>query len=1679
MNQGALHFDALLSVNNFDAGITRIKNSIREASGVAKKEAQEMDNSFRALGTAIGGYFTAQTLFSFTKELINVRGEFQKTEIAFSTMLGSGDKAKVLMGQMVDLAAKTPFDLKEVSSGAKQLLAFQVPANEVVDTLTRMGNIAAGLSVPISRINLVFGQVKAKGRLMGDDLRQFTEAGIPMVAELAKKFNKTTAEISDMVSVGKIGFNDVKEVLFAMTNEGGMFFNLMEKQSTSLSGRIANLGDNWQQMLNKIGESNEGVLYGGIEALNYLIENYQQVLNTIESLIVVYGSYRTALIVTSAAQNFANKTVQSEIALLSISEKMKLGRAMVTQRQAEATAREAAAEVENVKAKFAALRAENAVLIAKKESLRQAGLTTMAKWQEARLQLRLAQLELSSIQATGTAREVEIAQKRVTIAQNAVLSTQATATIAKNAAVANSVAIWTNKEVLKNTTQAIGAAQGAATVASEAAQTAAKNANAIATTRLTIATRLRTAATQLATAAQAILNATMLNNPIVIVIAAAAALTYAYFRLRDTSTALTIAEKLLNDEREKSTKLIDDLKNKTQELTAVINSDTSTKLQQYEAYKQMQSMYPDMLKDMDVETFKKLGATEAQKKLNAEIDKFSTLNLKKQIENSNKSIDDLNVKIAELNERLKKRDGDSGIYLNELELAKKNLEAQKINLEKYNAEYRQRLENEKISSMSLEQQKKYWEDQIISISNQISGLEKSNSKKAEGIDKLNNMNSLIKTTSVNLLNWNISPLLSQLERARNEVFKINNVSNPNIDKNKAYWEQQRKAAEDLVATMTTSQKGTPAWNEAAKKWKEADAELKKYDLSDRQLLKDEKARAAERKKLDKGAEKSFLQGSLKSYDQKINLLEEALSRSNGKDVRLRYFDKYGKERNSEEVRSVKSVQDELVKLREERAEREKLIEVKSFKDTLEEAERQWNNYYKMAEFYGKETADAQYKELFKGSQSYLEYLEKTQTALSFKKDSGQLFTETDKNNLVDVTEKINHLTGVKTPLENFKKDIENSLKELPALTDQITLLDQELAKAQLQEGNVNTAELLGKTNLIKEKKEEILNLQKDLYREFLNEQKTFEDKKNEVEKKYSLIRDEIAKNQAITESERLRQLNASYKKEGEEITELNLEGIRKTDLWKKAFGDLSTSGVSSLKRLKKYLVDYLQANKNLPPTEVEAISNQIKNIENSLKEDPFEKISLATQNYKNKLDELGKAEKKFSKDKPEFKAALDDTRLGFIGIMEAANDAAQFMLNAVVTSIDAFGGISDEAKQTIGEIQNLAEGVISAVKGFYSGNYGEAVTGIVQALSALGKLMNGDFDRERHIKTWQIAVDELKDSYQNLLYVIEKTAGEDQIKNQRELIANLKEQQKVLDKMRSSEADKKNHDTGKIASYTQQINEISQQIKELIDDFQSSITTTEFRELSQRLSDALIEAFGKGEDAASSFEKVVDDVMRNAVANALRIKILEPAVKSMVDSIYTSMGFGGNSGATAEQAAMLKDYKDQIAEIDKKLPTANSIIASDLNNLKNYLLDKIKIINQQIAANAMSGSFDGLTKEERDKIKEQGVSAMQQYTAALQQYQDLFGAASENAQGMKGDIKGVTEKTAGALEAQFNAVRINIVAILKIHQANQNTFKNQLNTLSQIEINTRNLVSIRKDISELNQKVKKGAAGIP
>lgn len=296
---GALLFQVRADQSQIQKDVEAIKKQFEQMTRKAVEEGKKQADVWQTLLKGATAYFTLQGAQSFISQMIAVRSEFQQLEIAFGTMLKSKEKANALMAQMTDLAAKTPFGLQEVSEGAKRLLAIQVPAEEVTETLRRMGDVAAGLGVPMGQLIHVYGQVKAQGRLFANDLYQFMNAGIPIIAELSKVVGKSETEIKDMVSAGKIGFPEIQAVIKNMTNEGGLFFNLMAEQSKSLGGQISNLQDNFDQMLNEIGKASEGVVSGAISGVAYLVENYQTLGKIIAGLITTYGAYRAAIIVNN------------------------------------------------------------------------------------------------------------------------------------------------------------------------------------------------------------------------------------------------------------------------------------------------------------------------------------------------------------------------------------------------------------------------------------------------------------------------------------------------------------------------------------------------------------------------------------------------------------------------------------------------------------------------------------------------------------------------------------------------------------------------------------------------------------------------------------------------------------------------------------------------------------------------------------------------------------------------------------------------------------------------------------------------------------------------------------------------------------------------------------------------------------------------------------------------------------------------------------------------------------------------------------------------------------------------------------------------------------------------------------------------------------------------------------
>lgn len=302
---GGLAFKATLDIDDFNVSAQAMERHIKDFSNTAAQEAAEVEESFQQMAQRAGQYITyylvGQGMNNLVSSIVSVRGQFQQLEIAFGTMLGSEEKATALMQQMVNTAAKTPFDLMGVADGAKQLLAYGVSAEKVNDTLVRLGNIASGLSIPLNDIVYLYGTTMVQSRLYAQDVRQFTGRGIPLVKELAEKYHTTAEGINEMVSAGKIGFPDVEEVLNKMTNAGGQFYQLMEKQSSSLTGQIANLQDAWDSALNSLGEKSEGALSAGIQSATYLVEHMDDVVRILKSVAIAYGSVKAATILASVA----------------------------------------------------------------------------------------------------------------------------------------------------------------------------------------------------------------------------------------------------------------------------------------------------------------------------------------------------------------------------------------------------------------------------------------------------------------------------------------------------------------------------------------------------------------------------------------------------------------------------------------------------------------------------------------------------------------------------------------------------------------------------------------------------------------------------------------------------------------------------------------------------------------------------------------------------------------------------------------------------------------------------------------------------------------------------------------------------------------------------------------------------------------------------------------------------------------------------------------------------------------------------------------------------------------------------------------------------------------------------------------------------------------------------------
>lgn len=306
--------------NAFAQMIAEMKQAPTVGEGISSLFGRLNGDARQLAMSLVGGLGFEQ----LAEHIFNVRSQFQQLEISFTTMLGSEQKAGALMDELIQTAARTPFNMTDVTEGAKQLLAYGIQANEVNDTLVHLGDIASGLNIPLSQLVYLYGTTISQGRMFTMDLRQFMGRGIPMAETLGQIMGKTTQEVQQAVTDGKVGADLVKEAIVKMSSEGSKFGGLMNKQAETLQGRWSNIEDTIDQAINSIGQKTQGIFGTGLDLISSLIENWETLVKVIGSAAVMVGTYKAGLMAAASIQK-----VQNAMTMASITEELdsKLGEA--------------------------------------------------------------------------------------------------------------------------------------------------------------------------------------------------------------------------------------------------------------------------------------------------------------------------------------------------------------------------------------------------------------------------------------------------------------------------------------------------------------------------------------------------------------------------------------------------------------------------------------------------------------------------------------------------------------------------------------------------------------------------------------------------------------------------------------------------------------------------------------------------------------------------------------------------------------------------------------------------------------------------------------------------------------------------------------------------------------------------------------------------------------------------------------------------------------------------------------------------------------------------------------------------------------------------------------------------------------------------------------------------------
>lgn len=289
------------------------------------KEVKHQSKLMRSLSGFVGAYFSVDGARRFVTELTRITGEFEKQQVALRAILQDAGGADTIFDKIKKLAVMSPFSVLDLTSYAKQLSAYSVPLDEIYDTTKMLADVSAGLGVDMGRIVLAYGQIRSASFLRGTEVRQLTEAGIPILEELSKQFEEleghavSAGEVFNKISARQVPFEMVEKAFKDMTSEGGKFYEMQEVLADTLAGKISNLRDAFQIMMSNIGNANSGVLKGSVDILTKIISNSETIGQDLVALAATYGTYKVVVYgMAVATQGFVNANLALTKSLLRV-----------------------------------------------------------------------------------------------------------------------------------------------------------------------------------------------------------------------------------------------------------------------------------------------------------------------------------------------------------------------------------------------------------------------------------------------------------------------------------------------------------------------------------------------------------------------------------------------------------------------------------------------------------------------------------------------------------------------------------------------------------------------------------------------------------------------------------------------------------------------------------------------------------------------------------------------------------------------------------------------------------------------------------------------------------------------------------------------------------------------------------------------------------------------------------------------------------------------------------------------------------------------------------------------------------------------------------------------------------------------------------------------------------------